>query len=156
LDDPKKTCVCSLAQINNYKKRLSGPLADRIDLFCNVYPVPIDVIGASVLDSTSSKIASYDMDQIRETILRVRETQKTRFLGKHIDANAYMTTEHIKKHCYLNSKSKLLLNEASAKLNLSVRSYYKVLKVARTIADINFSESILEEHLMQALFYRGS
>ncbi|MBI2018008.1 ATP-binding protein [Candidatus Daviesbacteria bacterium] len=146
LGDFKKNCVCMPGQIAKYKKRISGPLMDRIDIYLEVPAVEVEKLSASY-DSENSKT-------IRGRVTKARRIQKERFKDK-ILTNAEMTNQDIKQFCILTQESLDLLKKAISSLNLSARGYHRVLKLARTIADISLSENIQVEHIAEALQYRS-
>jgi len=149
--DPEKECQCHPSQIQNYRRKLSGPLMDRIDIFVTVPQLKYDKLIAPD-EKNSSKI-------IREKVKKARETQKERFTK---DRNGYlfritnseMDMPKIKKYCQIDSKSEGLLRKYVDSGKLSARGYHRVLKVGRTIADLDNSENISFNHLSEALMYR--
>jgi magnesium chelatase family protein len=134
-------------QVQRYRQRISGPLLDRIDLH-------IEVPAVEYRDVSSDRVEE-DSAAIRERISRARERQQERF---HKDAktncNARMTTKHLKEHCKLNSDSNELIRVAMSELNLSARAYDRILKVSRTIADLDSAQEITPEHVSEAIQYR--
>lgn len=152
LHDPERNCTCTNSQIRMYKRKLSGPLMDRIDLLIDVPKVRYEKLIASDEENSSQKI--------REKIEKVREIQKERFkntgAGKKIKklVNAEMEIPEIKKYCQLDSISQSLLKKYVNSGLLSIRGYHRVLKVARTIADLDGSENINYQHLSESLMYR--
>lgn len=146
LGHPKKTCRCLPGQIIKYKKRLSGPLLDRIDLHLFIPPVEDEKL---ISQATSEK--SY---QIRNRVTEARMIQKKRFRGLRIKTNAEMTPSHIRQFCQLTSEAIDLLKQAVSRFSLSARSYFKIIKVAQTIADLSQSKKIEANHLAEALQYR--
>lgn len=139
-------CKCSPSQIDKYLKKLSGPLLDRIDL-------KIDVDRVQFVDlRTETKEESSQI--IKERVNKAREIQLTRFKDDGIVCNAEMTSKHIKKYCEIDNDSELLLKRAFERFKMSARGYTRVLKVARTIADLDEKENIQKEHIMEALSYR--
>jgi len=142
--NPEKKCTCSNSQIQMYRRKLSGPLMDRIDLFLNVPPLKYEKLVATNEESCSLKI--------RERVERAREIQRRRFsLNK---TNSEMEIPEIKKYCQLNSAAQDILRKYVDSGELSARGYHRVLKTARTIADLENSENILYNHLSEALMYR--
>lgn len=142
--DPEKECKCTNSQIRMYRRKLSGPLMDRIDLFINVPQLKYEKLAEPDEENCSTKI--------RERVERAREIQKERF--KKDKTNSEMEIPEIKKYCQIDSKSQNLLRKAVNSGELSVRGYHRVLKVARTIADLESSENISFDHLSEALSYR--
>lgn len=146
LNDPEKACTCSPGQVAMYRRKLSGPMMDRVDIYIEVPAVKYEK-----LTSESSENQS---QIIREKIEKSREIQKQRFLGETILTNSEMNIPQIKKYCEHDSKSKELLKKYVDSGKLSARGYHRILKVARTIADLNNSENIKYEHIAEALMYR--
>ncbi len=146
LGDKRKACVCSYGSINAYLKKLSGPLLDRIDIQVLVPPVEY-----SALTSQEVSVSSKDLFKpIERALIR----QKERFPDSSI-RNALMTPSHIEHFCSLTSGARNTIKNAFEKLAMSMRGYHKTLKIARTIADLQDSPSIHEEHLFEALSYRS-
>jgi magnesium chelatase family protein len=145
-NDSEKNCQCNASQILKYKRKLSGPLIDRIDLFIEVPSLKYEKLAAPEKENLTLKI--------REKIKKAREIQKERFKKDKILTNSEMEIPQIKKYCQLDSQSQELLKGAVDSGKLSARGYHRVLKVARTIADLDFSEKILFSHLSEALMYR--
>jgi magnesium chelatase family protein len=146
LNDPEKACTCSPAQVAMYRRKLSGPMMDRVDTYIEVPAVKYEK-----LTSESSENQS---QTIREKIEKSREIQKQRFLGETILTNSEMNIPQIKKYCEHDQKSKDLLKKYVDSGKLSARGYHRILKVARTIADLSNSENIKYEHIAEALMYR--
>lgn len=141
-----RKCTCVDYEIQRYLSRLNGPLLDRIDIFTSVNPITYEEINGEVCGETSSVI--------RKRIERSREVQRERFQGEDISCNSQMEGSHIKKFCSLNKSSNDLLKYAYEEYSLSTRVYNRILKVARTIADLDGSRSIQENHIIEALQYR--
>lgn len=147
LGDREKQCTCSDFQVNRYLAKLSGPLLDRIDI-----QVDVPRLSASeLLNSTEEEECSAD---IRKRVVKAREIQAQRYKNESILTNAELTTDLIKKYCKIDEKSREMLKVAVVKYQLSGRRYDRILKLARTIADLEGSENILQLHLMQALQYK--
>jgi magnesium chelatase family protein len=144
--NPDKKCVCSNSQIRMYQKKLSGPLMDRIDLFITVPAVKYEKLAQNENDPHRSSAMA------KEKVSSARKRQRERF-GNH-KTNAEMGITEIKKYCLLDSKSETLLKNYVDSGKLSARGYHRILKVARTIADLEGSGGILFEHLSEALMYR--
>ncbi|MEI6039821.1 MAG: YifB family Mg chelatase-like AAA ATPase [Candidatus Berkelbacteria bacterium] len=142
LGDTKKNCICSPVQIMRYQKRVSGPLLDRIDIHIEVPRVDYEKLSSDSVAESSEKV--------RERVEKARDLQYARF--KKI--NAEMSPRETKKYCLLDEESKNLLKLAMAQYDLSARQYTRILKVARTIADLAGSQNISKEHLAEALQYR--
>lgn len=144
--DKKITCHCSEKQILNYRYRISGPIMDRIDLYINVPRLSFEKLDSDEL--------SEDSNTIRNRVKKARALQTARFKHLPFITNSDMTSGATKNFCGLDNSAKILLKEAVAKLNLSPRSYFRILKIARTIADLTGSEMILTAHLAEALQYK--
>ena len=143
-----KVCTCSPSQISKYKAKISGPLLDRIDIQVEVDSVKYtELIDNEVAES--SKV-------IRERVNRTRLIQKERFINDGILTNSDMGEKHIKKYCKLNSQCEEVLKNAYDSLHLSPRARSRIIKVARTIADMNLYEDIRVEHILEAISYRHS
>ncbi|HSA30184.1 MAG TPA: YifB family Mg chelatase-like AAA ATPase [Candidatus Omnitrophota bacterium] len=144
--DPTKECQCSPYQIQRYMAKISGPLLDRIDIHLDVPALP-----AKDLFITSSAEPS---QRIKERCIQARDIQRERFKGTSVFANAFMKQAHIKKFCAPDENGKKLLHRAIEELKLSARAHDKILKVARTIADLQNNEQVKEEHIAEAIQYR--
>lgn len=143
---PTQACRCSFQQIQKYRNRLSGPLLDRIDIHVDVSPVAYrDLRGASDGESSAS---------IRKRVTAARMWQTQRFAAETIKTNAQMKNRHLKKFCPVDPASARLLEAAVDKLNLSARAYHRVIKIARTIADLEGNEHIRPDHIAEAVQYR--
>jgi magnesium chelatase family protein len=145
---PEKECVCAPGVVQKYLNRLSGPLLDRIDLHVEVIPVPFSELSKSRLSESSSSI--------RERVVGARIIQERRFEGMEgVYCNAQMSSRMLRKVCKINNESNEMLKTAMDRLGLSARAYDRILKVARTIADLANSEDIMTEHLAEAILYRS-
>jgi magnesium chelatase family protein len=145
--DPKHECRCTYPQIHRYRSKISGPLMDRIDIHVEVPAVPYkDLIGES--DSESSEV-------IGARVAAARARQFERFKRTKIYCNAQMINRHIKKHCRIDEASCDLLESAIDKLGLSARAYNRILKIARTIADLDDASDIGVDHIAEAVQYRS-
>ncbi|MFH1656284.1 MAG: YifB family Mg chelatase-like AAA ATPase [Candidatus Nealsonbacteria bacterium] len=147
--DPQRECKCQSSQINKYSRKLSGPLIDRIDICIEVPQVKFEKLIAPDIENSSEKI--------KEKIEIARSIQKQRFsleIGGGMFTNSEMEIPQIKKYCQISSKSQNILKQFVNSGKLSARGYHRVLKVARTIADLNESENIEFQHLTEALMYR--
>jgi magnesium chelatase family protein len=150
LNHPKRACTCTERQVHEYRKRTSGPILDRIDLH-----VDLPVVDTKKLIQDAKFIKSLESSKdIRARISKARQKQKQRFKKDVIHTNAEMKNSHIKKYCFLSQKVKQLLQQASASFHLSARAYYKMIKVARTIADLDSLDDITTSHMAEALQYR--
>ncbi len=145
--DPIKPCTCSSAMVTKYQKRISGPMLDRIDIHIQVPRVDYEKLSDRRTGEPSSTV--------RERVEAARERQRVRFAGlKDIAANADMRPAEVRKFCDLDAACTSLMKTAMAQLQLSARAYHRVLKLARTIADLAGSEKIGPSHLAEALQYR--
>lgn len=145
---PEKECSCAPGVVQKYLNKVSGPLLDRIDLHVEVTPVDFNQL--------SSNQEYEKSDQIRERVIKSRLIQADRF--KDLDSvfcNAQMSSKTLKKICVIDETSNMMLKRVMEKLNLSARAYDRILKVSRTIADLDFSEKIKSEHLAEAIQYRS-
>ena len=145
---PEKVCTCSPSQISKYKSKLSGPLLDRIDIQVQVDEVKYTELVSDELAETS--------EQVRERVNRTRQIQKERFKRDNIFTNSEMGAKHINKYCKLSEDCELMLKNAYDSLHLSPRARSRIIKVARTIADMSLSENIKVEHILEAISYRQS
>ncbi|MEK9133213.1 MAG: YifB family Mg chelatase-like AAA ATPase [Patescibacteria group bacterium] len=141
--DPVKACICTPVKLEQYRKKLSGPLLDRIDLMCYVPRLPFEKF--STLTNVNSS------EQIRETVISTRKFQDAR---AQTTTNGKIASKLVREFCELDAGGTQLLKEAFSKLQCSGRAYYRILKVARTIADLENSEKIRIHHLAEALQYR--
>jgi len=151
LNHPKKECKCSLREVKRYSKKISGPILDRIDLHINVPTVDVQELAQ---DKRASKFLE-SSESIRERVCRAREIQEKRFTGKIIHSNAEMGNKDIRKYCFLSKDVEGILSQAAMAFQLSARSYFKMIKVARTIADLQGAEAISVSHMAEALQYKG-
>lgn len=146
LTHPEKECVCSPATVSRYQKRISGPLLDRIDLVIEVPPVELTKLVSDKISESSQNI--------RSRVIQARKIQENRFKKAAAIINAEMGVKELKEFCVLDSQSLDLLKTASRNLHLSARSYHRLLKVGRTIADLAGSPGIEFAHLAEAIQYR--
>ncbi len=146
LGDPHKVCTCTPIQINRYRSKISGPLLDRIDLTVQLNPVTYGDWNKTAEGETSA--------QIRARVIAARQRQQARFKGTTTTANAFMTQKQIKEFCKLPEGADAILEAAMRKFGLSARSLDKVLKTARTIADLEGKDHIENAHLIEVLQYR--
>jgi magnesium chelatase family protein len=143
---PTKDCVCPVPVRQRYLNKISGPLLDRIDIHIEITPVPFDDLASQPPGETSQKI--------RERVIKAREIQQKRFEGTDIYANAQMSSRLLRRHVEIDEGGKQILKTATDKLGLSARAYDRILKVSRTIADLEGSESVQTQHLAEAINYR--
>jgi magnesium chelatase family protein len=145
--DPNNECTCTVPQIQRYRSKISGPLMDRIDIHIEVPAVKYRDLASRDAGETSR--------EIKTRVDRGRKVQLDRFEGMKIYCNAQMTNRHIKKFCQIDETSQRLLELAIDKFGLSARAYTRILKVARTIADLEGQENIQPAHLSEAIQYRS-
>ena len=147
--DPYHECRCTPLQIQHYRAKISGPLLDRIDIHIEVPALKYDEL-KSVQPAESS-------EEIKKRVTKAREIQLNRFKDskRKIFCNAHMETKDIRKYCPIDDESQNLLKTAIEKFGLSARAYDKILKVARTIADLESSENIKVQHIAEAIQYRS-
>ena len=151
LGDSEKKCTCTEFQVKQYRSKLSGPLLDRIDIVIDVPRLKIDELMQQEMSPTVET-----SEQIRERVVKAREIQLERYKGLGIYTNSELTPKLIKKYCHLDDTSANLLKEAVRKFNLSARAYDRLLKLSRTIADLDASEQIQAKHIAQAIQYRSN
>ena len=149
LTDPDKDCKCSFNQVKNYRSRLSWPLIDRVDIFIEVPKVETSKF--KVWENYEGKEASKDL---KEKVEKAITLQLARFKWTKLTFNSEMSTKDINKYCLLDKESNDILKQAVVNMNLSARSYYRVLKLARTIADLEWEKDILSSHILEALSFR--
>jgi len=143
----QKVCNCSPKDIGRYRKKISGPIADRIDMWIEVPLIKHEVL--------SNKAKGEESKSLREKILKARSHMQKRFAGaKRSRLNADMSAKEIEKLVPLNDKAREILNTSAEKLQLSARSYHKIIKLARTIADLDESRFVEDKHILEALQYR--
>jgi len=145
---PEKECTCPPGNVQKYLNKISGPLLDRIDLHVEVTPVAFSELNTQEVSAVNSQ-------GIRERVIRARQVQTKRYERSEIYCNAQMSSKQLRSICRLDSAGQNLLKSAMEKLNLSARAYDRILKVSRTIADLDSSEKINFEHLAEAIQYRS-
>ena len=146
MSSDKRECTCSLDEIRRYQKKISGPLLDRIDL-------QVEVSGIEYKEMVSYEKAENSLE-IRKRVVKAREVQKERYKNEKITTNSQLTTPLIKKYCKLTDEAQKILEMAFDRMGLSARGYTKIIKVARTIADLEGCEEINEAHIAEAIGYR--
>lgn len=151
LGDSEKKCTCSEFQIKQYRSKLSGPLLDRIDIVIDVPRLKIDELMQKEIPQTVET-----SEQIRERVVKARNIQLERYKDLGIYTNSELTPKLIKKYCQLDEMGSNLLKDAVKKFNLSARAYDRLLKLARTIADLDSSDNIQAKHIAQAIQYRSN
>lgn len=137
-------CNCSAFEIRRYNKKLSGPIIDRIDLYIEIRRLT----ESEILEGVSGESSA----EVRNRVIDARERQNRRFNGNRL--NGHMTNREIEKYCKMDKESEKIMREAIRSLNLSMRAYNKILKVARTIADLEGKENLEKSHLMEAIAFR--
>lgn len=143
---PTKQCMCSLNAVRKYLNRVSGPMLDRLDIHVEVPPVDYKELSGSTSEESSAVI--------RERVNRARKIQQQRYAGTGITCNAQLTPALLKKYCNLSEDANALLKDSFERLGLSARAYDRILKVARTLADISGSEKIEKENIFSAIRFR--
>jgi len=146
-NDPSRECTCTPPLIQRYVAKISGPLLDRIDIHIDMPAVKYRELREEAGGDTS--------DTIRARVVKARERQLERYQGEKIHANAQMSTRQIRKYCALTAECEHLLENAVSRLGLSARAHDRILKVARTIADLDGVESIGNPHISEAIQYRS-
>lgn len=144
---PDKSCVCAPGMVQKYLNRISGPLLDRIDLHVEVTPVAFDEL--------TTKHISESSEEIRRRVVVARQKQQQRLSSLNIHCNAQMNTQTLKKHCFIDEEALMILKSAMEKLDLSARAYDRILKVSRTIADLDSSDLIQSIHVAEAIQFRS-
>ena len=147
LGDSSNDCRCSMPQIQRYRSRVSGPLLDRIDIHVEAPAVQIDELQSEEKNESSKSIA--------ERVLTCREIQTKRYNNGDIGYNANISNQTIQNYCKIGHEEASILKRAMNELSLSARAYDKILKVSRTIADLEQSENIQMNHLLEAIQYRS-
>jgi magnesium chelatase family protein len=145
--DPLHQCLCTPHQIQTYRSKVSGPLMDRIDIHVEVPAIKFNEIASNTTAESSISI--------RERVTRARQVQQVRFKSDGIYANAHMKPRHIRKYCKIDDDSLHLMEMAMNRLGLSARAYTRILKVSRTIADLEGSEKVASHHISEAIQYRS-
>jgi magnesium chelatase family protein len=151
LGHPTKACTCTTREIKKYRKRISGPLLDRIDIHIEVPSVNTEELSQ---DKRVSKFLE-SSESIRSRVEKARKIQYERFSRELIYSNSDMRNSHIKKYCFLSPNVEKLISQAGSTFQLSARSYFKMIKIARTIADLESSKEIESSHMAEALQYRS-
>jgi len=146
LSDPEKHCVCTPTQIIRYQKKVSGPILDRIDIHIEVPRVKYEKLASEKVAEESAKV--------KKRVEGAREIQRVRFKNSRIKTNSEMGSKNIKEFCKLEESAEKLIGQAVDSMKLSARVYHRLLKLGRTIADLENSESIKQSHIAEALQYR--
>ncbi len=146
IGDSKHQCICTPSQIHRYRSRVSGPLFDRMDIHIDVPSVPYKELSSDYSGEPSANI--------RERVITARNIQTERFNKDKTYSNGQMKTRHMRKYCIPTEDAQEILDAAMQKLGLSARAYTRILKVSRTISDLEGSETILAHHVSEAIQYR--
>jgi len=144
--DPQKPCSCGVHQVFRYRNRISGPMLDRIDLHVQVPRIPFEKLSGLTEGENSATV--------RARVQAARDRQNSRFQNEKIKTNAEMSSPFVKKYCEIGEDSQELLKSAVQQMNLSGRAFYRILKLARTIADLSDEENISIAHVAEAIQYR--
>ena len=144
--DPKRQCKCSSLQVDRYLAKISGPLVDRIDIHIDVPAVPFNALQSDTVGTSSA--------QMREQVLNARDAQRKRYGHNSITSNANMSSRQVREFCKLDEKGQAVIKNAVYEMGLSARAHDKLLKISRTIADMENSDAICAEHLQEAIQYR--
>ena len=144
--DPRRDCHCTAVQIERYMGKISGPLLDRIDIHIDVPAVPFKELAGQQSGTGST--------EMRDIVIQARQRQLNRLRGTRSRSNAHMTTRQIRQHCRLTDDCLELMKSSVHEMGLSARAHDKILRVARTIADLEASEEILHVHLSEAIQFR--
>ncbi len=144
--DPEKHCTCAPYQLARYQNKLSGPIMDRIDLHIEVPRLKFEKLSSNELGESSANI--------RQRVIETRVKQYNRLSSKNIVTNSEMNSQMIKKYCSIGTEEKILLKNAIRQFGLSPRGYHRLLKISRTIADMENSQNITTKHLAEAIQYR--
>ena len=144
--DPKRECRCGTAQVLRYRQRISGPLLDRIDIHVEVPLVEYRDLAKSEAGEPSSSI--------RARVEAARAIQQLRLRGSSATSNASLTPKQMKEHCRIDEESSMLLENTMSQMNFSARAHDRILRVARTIADLSGCKDITADHLLEAIGYR--
>jgi magnesium chelatase family protein len=147
-NDPTRECRCTPLQIQRYVGRISGPLLDRIDIH-------VDVPAVRFKELSNESVPGESSEEIRARVIAARERQLARLEGEGIFANAQMTPRHLRRFCQLNVEGERMLESAMTRLGLSARAYDRILKVSRTIADLDASDALRPVHVAEAVGYRS-
>jgi magnesium chelatase family protein len=145
-NDPTRECKCTPQQIQRYLSKISGPLLDRIDIHIDVPAVKFKELASDTPSESSG--------EIRERVMKARIIQGERLKGENLFSNSQMTPRLIRKYCAIDAGSKALLEQVITRLGLSARAYDRILKVSRTLADLEENEKIETTHVSEAIQYR--
>ncbi len=142
-----RNCICSQTKVTQYLSKISGPMLDRFDIQCEVFPVEYENISSTRKEESSASI--------RERVQKVREVQQERYKGTNVTCNARITSDILQEVCPLTDSANEFLKSVFEKMGLSARAYDKILKVSRTVADMEFAQVIDKKHVAQAVQYRS-
>ncbi len=145
-NDPRRDCRCSVPQVEKYVGKISGPLLDRIDIQIEVPAVPYQEL-ASETEGTSSA-------ELKEMVVAARKLQTRRFVGSRTRYNAQMSSREVRKFCHVEEEAATLMKQSVTSFGLSARAYDKILRLARTIADLESATMISADHVCEAINYR--
>lgn len=151
--DDRKVCTCTRRQLDSYRRKLSGPFADRIDMHIRMDPVKKEYLTA---DGMGNSLISISSGEMREMVRKARRIQRERYKGTDYENNGGLDESGLERFCETDRKGRSLMAEAHDRMGLTMRAYGKLLKVARTIADLEEADIIREEHVAEALMYRTS
>jgi magnesium chelatase family protein len=146
LGSKEKKCTCSKRQIEKYKEKLSGPFLDRIDIHIEVPMVKYESFNSKKSESSES---------VRNRVNKARQIQSKRYQNENINFNSELSSKQIEKYCKLNEESKSLLSKIVKQYSISARTYFRIIKVARTIADLDTKEKIETEHIIEAVHFKN-
>ncbi len=144
--DPFKECSCSLSLVSRYQKRISGPFIDRVDIFVEVPRIDYEKLADDRLGEPS--------DEVQARVTATRSVQRDRFNGTRLTCNAEMTPTEVREFCRVEESAQSLLKAAMKQLYLSARAFHRILKIARTIADLENADIIKAHHLAESIQYR--
>jgi len=159
LSDPSGKCTCTLPQVQRYRAKISGPLMDRIDIQIEVPKVKYSDLSDTLKGThnlrNADKIKEETSFDVRKRVLKARKLQKIRFVKSSVSYNARMHSRHLKSFCRLSLQCEQILEQAVNRLGFSARACHSVIRVARTIADLENREEIKRHHLAEAIQYRS-
>lgn len=153
--DEKRACICTSGEVRKYMKKIFGPVSDRIDIHVRMQPVSRDELILMGADSKNSACSGYSSGEMRRQVSDAMAIQRSRYSASPYMSNGRLNDSGIKSYCQLDDKGRRLMEEAYDRLGLSMRAYKKILKVARTIADLEGAENISRHHVAEAIMYRA-
>lgn len=151
--DPFHDCKCPQGRIDQYRRKMSGPIMDRIDLHVTVRSVENEKLGKMLVHKNDTTLENFLL--VKKSVIEARKKQEVRFVKEGIYTNAEMGNEQVRKFCLASSEALGLLSKASSRMNFSARTYFKLLKISRTIADLEESEEVKLDHMAEAIQYRA-